>query len=38
LEEIDMRLRNWFVRIAVPMALIASSAVVAGWKWEGFPH
>jgi hypothetical protein len=33
-----MRLRNWLVRIAVPLALIATSAVLAGWKWEGGPH
>jgi hypothetical protein len=33
-----MRLRNLLVRIAAPMALIATSAVLAGWKWEGFPH
>jgi hypothetical protein len=33
-----MRFRNWFVRTAVSMALIVCSAVVAGWKWEGFPH
>jgi hypothetical protein len=33
-----MRLRNCLVRLAVPMALIATSAVLAGWKWEAFPH
>ena len=32
-----MRLRNWFVRVAVPAALMAS-AVCGGWKWELFPH
>jgi hypothetical protein len=32
-----MQFRNWFVRLAVPVALMAS-AVCAGWKWEGFPH
>jgi hypothetical protein len=32
-----MRLRNWFVRFAVPASLVAA-AICAGWKWESFPH
>jgi hypothetical protein len=32
-----MQLRNWLVRIAMPVALMAS-AICAGWKWESFPH
>jgi hypothetical protein len=33
-----MQLRHRLIRIAVPLALIVVSAVLAGWKWEGFPH
>jgi hypothetical protein len=33
-----MRLRNWLVRLAAPLTLIAISAVLAGWKWESLPH
>jgi hypothetical protein len=33
-----MRFVNWFVRLAVPLALVAAAAVGAGWKWDGFPH
>jgi hypothetical protein len=27
----------WLARIVVPLALIAASALGAGWKWESFP-
>jgi hypothetical protein len=33
-----MRLRNRLVRLLVPLTLIATSAVLGGWKWETFPH
>jgi hypothetical protein len=33
-----MRLANAFLRIAVPLALLASAVFGAGWKWEHFPH
>jgi hypothetical protein len=32
-----MRIYNWLVRAAVPLA-ISASAVCAGWKWDAFPH
>ena len=35
---LDMRLVNWFVRIAVPLALMAAAVFGAGWKWDSFPH
>jgi len=33
-----MRLPNWLVRLAVPLTLIATSALLAGWKWETLPN
>ena len=38
LEEFQMPLLTWLVRIIPPAALVFFSAVGAGWKWEGFPH
>lgn len=32
-----MRLRNWLVRVSIPVAALAAS-LCAGWKWENFPH
>ena len=32
-----MRLRNLFVRLSLPAALIVAS-IGAGWKWETFTH
>ncbi len=33
-----MQFRTWLIRMALPAALFAASALGAGWKWEGFPH
>jgi hypothetical protein len=33
-----MRLVNTFVRLAVPLALLATALFGAGWKWEHLPH
>ena len=33
-----MRFRYRLVRFTMPLALIISSAVLAGWKWEVAPH
>jgi hypothetical protein len=33
-----MRFVNLLVRVAVPVALFAASALGAGWKWESFLH
>jgi hypothetical protein len=33
-----MRLANAFIRILVPLALLAAAFAGAGWKWEHFPH
>jgi hypothetical protein len=35
---LDMPLANAFLRIAVPLALMAAAVFGAGWKWELFPH
>jgi hypothetical protein len=32
-----MRFPAWIVRISVTAALIAGSAVCAGWKWDRLP-
>jgi hypothetical protein len=33
-------MRFWYtlVRFTMPLALIITSAVCAGWKWESGPH
>jgi hypothetical protein len=33
-----MNLYRWLVRFSVTAALIAGSAVCAGWKWDHLPH
>ena len=33
-----MRLSNMFARLVVPLTLIATSAVLGGWKWDIWPH
>jgi hypothetical protein len=33
-----MRLANAFIRILVPLALLATAFAGAGWKWEHLPH
>jgi hypothetical protein len=33
-----MHLRSTLVRLLVPAALLVTSALGAGWKWETFPH
>jgi hypothetical protein len=32
-----MRLHRWLVRFGMAAALITSSAVCAGWKWDHLP-
>jgi hypothetical protein len=29
---------SWLVRFSVAAALVATTAVCGGWKWEIFPH
>ena len=38
LELFDVELIGAVLRIAVPLALLASAIFGAGWKWEHFPH
>ena len=33
-----MRLVNTLLRLAIPLALLATALFGAGWKWENFPH
>jgi hypothetical protein len=33
-----MRLYARLVRLSILAALIATSAVCGGWKWDGVPH
>jgi hypothetical protein len=32
-----MRLSAWIIRLSVTAALVAGSAVNAGWKWDRLP-
>jgi hypothetical protein len=33
-----MVVRSWFVRLSLVAALVASTAVCGGWKWELVVH
>jgi len=33
-----MAFRSWFVRLSVVAALVASTVVCGGWKWELVIH